>query len=200
MFGNVFRDMLFLMVMGFAFLVVWMLPHINPPTKEDDSEPPGNIIAHIEWPTGDVDVDMWLTGPREIRPVGYSNKSGVLWNLLRDDLGGTTDITASNYEDAFTRGIEAGEYIINVHCYRCPTGDVPVVLVVSLKKTDEKSGKTPTKIIASTKVTLKNHQEVTALRLKLTKDGDVVPNSLNHIYRRLRARATGGMSGGFEDR
>ena len=187
MFGNVFRDMLFLMVMGFAFLVIWMLPFINPPTVQDETDPPGNMVVVMEWPPGAVDVDLWVTGPGEPKPVGYSRKSGVLWNLLRDDLGTTPDATPSNFENAFTRGLVPGEYIINVHCYRCPYGDVPVTVEVSIKKPDTLVGQHTIKVVAYTEMMVSHHEEVTAIRFVLDDNGNIIRSSINHIYRGLRS-------------
>ena len=105
-----FRDLLMIMLLGFVFMIIAMVPHLNPPATEDDAEPPGNVIAHITWPEGNTDVDMWVTGPGELVPVGYSNKGGLLWNLLRDDLGHNgTDATDLNFENAFSRWITPDE-------------------------------------------------------------------------------------------
>lgn len=184
--STIFRDVLLLLLLGFMAMVVWMLPHINPPAKDAEAEPPGNVIAHITWPEGNNDVDMWVTGPEEMQPVGYSNKGGLLWNLLRDDLGNSPDATSLNYENAFTRGIVAGEYIVNVHCYRCPITPVPVQVEVSVKT--ENGNKSSMKILATTSVTLGiEGEEQTALRFRLTPEGELVPGSLNHVFRPLRA-------------
>jgi hypothetical protein len=182
-----FRDLLMIMLLGFVFMIVAMIPHLNPPATEDDAEPPGNVIAHITWPKGNIDVDMWVMGPGEIVPVGYSNKGGLLWNLLRDDLGGN-DATDLNYENAYTRGIIPGEYIINVHCYRCYTFPVPVTVEVSVKRESDGNTKTPLRVIATTLVELhSNGEEATALRFTLDREGNLEPGSMNHVFRPLRA-------------
>ena len=188
MFGNVYRDMLFLMVMGFGFLVIMMLPFIHPPTLDDNTDPPGNMVVVMEWPPGPSDVDLWVTGPGEAKPIGYSRKSGVLWNLLRDDLGTTPDATPSNFENAFTRGLVPGEYVINVHCYRCPYGDVPVTIEVSIKKPDTLVGQHTIKIVAFTKMVMRQKEEVTAIRFVLDDKGNIIRSSVNNIYRELRSK------------
>ncbi len=182
MFNNTFRDMLFIMVFGYAFMVFMMLPFLNPPTLKDEVKPPGNMIVVMEWPPGNVDVDLWVIGPGEVQAVGYSRQSGPLWNLLRDDLGNSADPTPSNFENAFTRGIPPGEYIINIHCYRCLHGDVPVSIEVSVK--------TPSRIrvIAFTEVIVRPREEVTALRFVVDKNGKIIRNSINHRYQPLRSR------------
>ena len=185
-----FRDLLFLYLFGFLMLVVLMLPFLNPPAKEDEVIPPGNVIVHITWPQGDTDVDLWVTGPGESTPVGYSHKSGALWNLLRDDLGARIDATDINYENEYTRGVIPGEYVINVHCFRCPRLPVPVDVEVSLKQGDV-AGKAPLKIIATTRVDLrKNKQELTAMRFVLDNGGKLKPKSLNHVFKPLRTANT----------
>lgn len=180
-----FRDLLMIMLLGFVFMIVAMVPHLHPPATQDGKEPPGNVIASITWPEGDTDVDLWVTGPGEVNPVGYSNKGGLLWNLLRDDLGTSPDATPLNYENAYTRGITPGEYVINVHCYRCPVLPVPVDVEISVKNSNSDKG--GMKIIATTRVVLhEDGEEATAIRFKLTEKGELVKGSVNHVFRPLR--------------
>ena len=186
--GIVWRDFTLLMVLGLVCMIVWLLPHINPPAENAEADPPGNLIVAITWPEGDTDIDLWLYGPGEIRPIGYSNKSGVLFNLLRDDMGDRPDVTKLNYENAYSRGIIAGEYIVNVHAYRAPIVPVPVDVEISVNTGLPGKG---TKTIATARVVLRvNGEEKTALRFNLDADGGLVPGSMNSIYRPLRnARA-----------
>jgi hypothetical protein len=186
--GIVFRDFSLLMVLGFVAMVVWLLPHINPPANSSDAEPPGNVIVAITWPAGDTDIDIWVTGPGELKPVGYSNKGGVLFNLLRDDLGDRPDATPLNYENAYSRGVVAGEYIVNVHCYRCPIVPQTVHVEVSINDGQSRKG---TKPVATTSLDLtSNGQEKTALRFKLDAGGKIETNSLNAVFRPLRAASS----------
>lgn len=183
--GITWRDMLAIAVIMLLVMVIWMMPHLNPKARDDGAEPPGNLIVHVSWPRGDTDVDVWLTGPGERRPVGYSNLSGTLWNLLRDDRGDEEDNTRLNYENAYTRGIVAGEYVVNVHCYDCKKLPVPVVVEVSIKVPGA-NGKGGIRRLITTTVTLHTaKQEVTAVRFRLTKDGRVVKGSVNRVYKPL---------------
>lgn len=183
--GVVFRDFLFLTLLGFLAMVIWMLPLINPPAQSSDAVPPGNVVVAITWPEGDTDIDLWVTGPGEITPVGYSNKGGVLFNLLRDDLGRLPDATPLNYENAYSRGVVAGEYIVNIHCFRCPV--LPQKVDVEISVNDGRSRKAM-KPVATTSVELRSHgQEKTALRFRLDDKGRVEPASMNNVFRPLRA-------------
>lgn len=188
---TLFRDTLLNMLLMLVVIVVLILPHLNPPAAEEQSDPPGNLIVHITWPSGNVDIDLWTHGPGELVPIGYSNRTGRLWNLLRDDLGTGTDATDLNYENSFSRGIVPGVYWINVHCYRCPVLPIPVDVEVSLNKdAGQKGVKTASKILVTTQVVLnKNQQELTAISFELTADGNVVPDTMNSVFKPLRAMA-----------
>lgn len=183
--STVFRDFTMLMVLGFVAMVVWLLPHVNPPADDAAAPPPGNVIIAITWPEGDTDVDLWLMGPGEINPVGYSNKGGLLFNLLRDDLGDSPDATPLNYENAYTRGIIEGEYIVNVHCYRCPVLPQKVTVEASVNTGEDSKGSTP--IATTTVVLTANGQEKTAMRFEIDSNGALKPDSLNQVHRKLRS-------------
>ena len=173
----------------FLMLVLLERPFLNPPTSEAKAEPPGNLIVHVTWPEGNTDVDLWVDGPGELTPVGYSNKGGVLWNLLRDDLDNSPDATPLNFENAYTRGIPKGEYQINVHCYRCPQLPVPVDVEVSMNSGAGKAGgsKTASKILFTAKLQLEsNHQELTAVAFYMDGNGELIKNSMHNVFRELR--------------
>ena len=107
---TLFRDVLSLALLGFLAVIVLLLPHIAPSGKKNTSDAPvpGNVIVEITWPdTMDADVDLWVQAPNDIA-VGYSNKGGALFNLLRDDLGKTMDLSEINHESAYSRGLRAG--------------------------------------------------------------------------------------------
>lgn len=178
--GTFFRDMLMLALMGFLAMVIMMLPHLNPPKQRDSSQPPGNLIAYITWKPGNIDVDMWLTGPGEPKPVGYSRKNGVIWDLLRDDVGTSDDKTGLNFENAYTRGLVPGEYVINVHCYRCREHvPVRVVLELSVKKPGSDVIK---KIYVGTITLHEENQELTMVRFILKADGSIRPGSVDTVF------------------
>jgi hypothetical protein len=188
--GIIFRDVVTLALVGIVALVVILLAHINPPGKNADNDvtPPGNVIIEITWDKDlDTDIDLWVQAPGDV-PVGYSNKGGQVFNLLRDDLGHTNDPSDVNLETAYTRGIPAGEYTINVHFYRQKSVTTPVAVnVVARVKADNNSS---IRNLVSRTVTL-DHQgrEFTAFRFRLTPEGKLVEDSINTIQRPLRSAA-----------
>src|ERR1700739_685502 len=109
-----FRDMLFLLV--FAYLVISAVALAYVSKNKDETKgaaAPGNVIVEMNWPPNyDADVDLWVQGPGA-GPGGYSDKSGMIFNLLRDDLGHSGDPNSMNYEVAYGRGHWAGEYVVN---------------------------------------------------------------------------------------
>ena len=182
-----FLDKLFLALLMFVMMVVVMFPHLNPPANESDnlSDPPGNLVVNITWPEGRNDVDLWTLGPGEPRAVGYSNKGGVLWNLLRDDLGMSTDFLPENFENAFSRGVPDGRYWVNVHCYRCSVLPVPVKVEISLKSKKGNSKARITRILTTEVVLDYSGEEVTVVSFRIDKN-KLLKGSLNHLYKPLR--------------
>ena len=186
--GTIFRDVILLALIGFVAMVIMLLPHLSRAKKEAEGhKAPGNVIFEMHWPSNlPVDVDLWVKAPGG-GPVGFWNQGNRVLNLLRDDLGMEGDATDENFEVTYSRGIPAGEYVVNVHMYG-PLPDnaaVPVTVVVSVRKQMQE-----TRQILKTLVRLTYHnQEETAFRFKLTGDGDLVPDSVNTLRRPLITEA-----------
>jgi len=180
-------DVITLTLLAFVAIVIMILPHINPPGEKQkkDITPPGNILVEISWPPGNVDVDLWTMAPGDV-PVGYSNKGGRIFNLLRDDLGFSNDATELNYEVAYTRGIPAGEYVINVHMFR--SGD-PFPIVVDVIVSSKANETAQLKQLLTAQVELRSHgEEITAMRFTIDDDGGLVSGSAHALYMPLRSR------------
>jgi hypothetical protein len=177
---TVYRDVIFLALVGFVAMVIMLLPHIKRSSEESrDQKAPGNVIIEMHWPSDmPYDVDLWVKAPGE-PPVGFWNQGGIVFNLLRDDLGDEGDATKLNYEVTYSRGIPAGEYIVNVHMYGpLPSGVIiPVTVVVS---TRQEFGHT--RQLLQTVIHLDHrNQEETAYSFRLTSEGDVVKGSVSTL-------------------
>jgi hypothetical protein len=166
-----YRDLLFNMILGLVmFLGIFMLLVNVEKSKEDEAtEPPGNLQAMIMWPEGQTDIDLWVYGPGEKRPIGYSNKTGANWSLLRDDLGNINDTMPANVENAYSRAVAPGRYYFNLHAYSGITYPQTVHFELSVLVNGA------SRKLLSTKVTLvRKGQEVTAVSVEIDKNGNLV--------------------------
>ena len=180
-----FRDMLFLLV--FAYLVISAVALAYVSKNKDESKgsvAPGNVIVELKWPTDiDADVDLWVQGPGD-RPVGYSSKSGMIFNLVRDDLGRSGDPNSMNYEVSYGRGHWAGEYVVNAMLYRSYDHKYPVAVHILVSLQDA-HGQVQQILQSDLKLTFEG-QETTAFRFKLDGHGAFVSGSMNRIHKALR--------------
>jgi hypothetical protein len=188
--GTVFRDVIILALCGFVAIVL-LLPHLNSPATAatESITPPGNVIIEARWLDHmDTDVDLWVEAPGDA-PVGYSNKGGTYFNLLRDDLGYLADAAEINYEVSYSRGIPSGEYTVNVHLYRNLSGTYPVTVkvVASVKKT---AGGAAAHILTTEVVLHRERQEFTAFRFRLDSNGELVPGSVHNLSKALLSART----------
>ena len=174
--ATVLIDALFALV-----LVLVLLPH--EPEALEAATPPGQLIIEIGWPADiDADVDLWVQAPTD-RPVGYSAKSGRVFNLLRDDLGHVGDLSMSNVEIAVSRGLPNGEYQANVHLYSDRDSARPILVEVRALLGEHATS------IWRREVTLDRvGQEITVMRFTIT-DGALERTSLHDMPRLLRANS-----------
>lgn len=180
-----FRDMLFLLVFAYLVIGAVALAHVH---KQEQSSsgaaPPGSVIVDIHWDdTIDADIDLWVEAPGDV-PVGYSNKAGMIFNLLRDDLGHSGDPVSMNYEIAYGRGLWPGEYTVNAHFYRSVDGrfPVPVTARVSVRGSDGEVENILRSVVELDHV----GQETTIFRFRLDAQGRLVPGSVNRLHKDLR--------------
>lgn len=184
------RDVLLSIIGMLLMMLVTLMTHVGDPARAQSTaegiKPPGAVMVETRWPDGlDTDVDLWVQAPGDV-PVGYSNKGGLVFNLLRDDLGSVVDATGLNYENAFARGLIPGEYTVNLHLYRnrASQTEIPCSVVVSVQKADDPLMRQ----ILATQVTLvREGQEKTALRFRLDDKGALVAGSVSSIQRPLRS-------------
>lgn len=177
MIRTLIQDTLLAMLLSVVAIVMLVLPSVNPAAQEDPIGQPGNLVVSAAWPSGNIDVDLWVQFADQ-PPVGYSNKSGAVWSLLRDDLGTSNDGTPLNYESAFTRGLPDGEYVVNVRCYGC-AGHVPVAVSTEVRLA---TGATVWRGVVDL---VADKQERTAIRFRMV-DGRVVPGSASVVFKQMK--------------
>jgi|ETNvirnome_2_130_1030620.scaffolds.fasta_scaffold10901_4 hypothetical protein len=122
-----FTDLLFNVLIGFAFMFIVAFILINPVEKDAEIEAKAEFMIIMEWDDQSAyDIDLWMSDPVG-NIVGFPNMHAGLLHLDKDDLGisndtviladGTTKIIYLNREVMTIRGIIPGEYIVNNHLY-----------------------------------------------------------------------------------
>ena len=187
-----FTDLLFNVLIGFAFLFIIAFILINPIKEEAQIKAKAEFMVIMEWdPKSNYDIDLWMQDPLNTI-VGFPNKESGWLHLDKDDLGasndtmimrdGTTKTIYLNREIMTVRGVASGEYIVNIHLYSTKglnTGPMPVhVEILKINPYSE---------IYSGVTTLQlNGQEETVLRFTVNQAGDVI--SQNKLQKRFAGK------------
>lgn len=182
-----FRDMLFLLVFAYLVIGAVALAHVAKKDQEQSKgqAPPGNVIVEMFWDKAvDADVDLWVQGPGDV-PVGYSNKSGTIFNLVRDDLGKGGDPNSMNYEVSYGRGRSPGEYVVNAMLYRSRDEKYPVNAEIKVSHQNQQ-GEVRQVLLSNVALTFEG-QETTAFRFRLDEKGEFIADSMNRIRKTLRS-------------
>lgn len=189
-----------------ALMVIFMAQaQIEDPKKAEakgDIVSPGAIGVQVFWDDDkNYDVDTWIQSPDEDAPIYYASKNGPSFDLLRDDRGITADDTSGrNFENAYSRGVIAGEYTVNVLMFSTKfSGRLPVHVIIQWR-----DGNGSTSDIADRTVVLDHpKQEITVARFRMDASGKLVKDSVNWLYKPLAtgtSKDTGGSGAPTPDR
>jgi len=122
-----FIDLLFNILLGFAFLFIIAFLLIKPEAKKEDFERRAEFVVVMEW-NHDMpdDIDLYVQDPTG-NIVSFRTPIKNFMHLDKDDLGYANDVVYNangkvtkvniNREVVTIRGIIPGEYIINAHHY-----------------------------------------------------------------------------------
>ncbi len=135
-----FTDMLFNVLLGFAFMVFIAFSLINPTAKTGAVDVKGEFLITMNWPDNDPnDMDLYVQDPAG-NVAWYWQKQAGLISLERDDRGdyrntitvnGRKIRVALRQEMTTIRGIIPGEYVINANEYmQMRKGVMPVTVKV----------------------------------------------------------------------
>jgi len=122
-----FTDLLFNILVGFAFLFIIAFLLIKPEAKKEDFERKAEFVVVLEWDHDQPDdIDLYVQDPTN-STVHFRLPITNFMYLDKDDLGYANDIVKNidgtitkvniNREVVTIRGIIPGEYIINAHYY-----------------------------------------------------------------------------------
>jgi hypothetical protein len=191
-----FTDLLFNILVGFAFLFIIAFLLIKPESKKKDFDRNAEFVIIMEWDKeAKGDIDLYVEDPL-LAKCSFRQTVANFMHLDKDDLGsvndtvvnadGTTSTVQINREVITIRGIIAGEYIINAHYYS--ERDYSMVeqsLEMAARARKKKSKEVTVKIElhkvnpytimwAGEKTFRGKGQEETFVRFRLDKDGEVL--------------------------
>lgn len=176
----VYVDMLIAYSFVLTATLFFLIPNINPPIKPVDSmKPAGQIAVSVCWPKGTDDVDTWAMAPGEPKPVGYLNRTGKIWSLLLDNRGEVGGKSPANCEAMFARDLPAGEYTINVFGFAVYQ---PISVHIDIGIS---TGGDSMHTLAKTDVMISSRQERTVIRFMVDDKGQIVPGSVNQVFKPL---------------
>lgn len=168
-----------------AFIALAILIEDPKQTKAADEKPPGVVTIQIFWPDNlNADIDLWVRAPGD-RAVGYSNKDGAVFSLLRDDLGFVNDTSGRNFEVAYSRTTPPGEYVVNAHAYTVRGSPLPIA--VRLVVQQRLPGASTVTLIEQEASLEREGEEITIARFRLDEKGNLVPGSINNLPLPLRS-------------
>ena len=198
-----FTDMLFNVLVGFAFLFIVAFLLIKPESKKEDFERKAEFVIGMEWDhVQPDDIDLYVQDPTENK-VHFRLPIINFMYLDKDDLGFANDVVTNvdgtvqkvniNREVVTIRGIIPGEYIVNAHYYSSRewtrmgqlATNVGVVPEVSSEKVYNKKEPLTVKIElhrvdpykimwVGEKKFFRKGQEETFVRFKIDKEGEQI--------------------------
>ena len=191
-----FTDLLFNILVGFAFLFIIAFLLIKPEAKKKDFDRNAEFVVVMEWDKeAKGDIDLYVEDPLGAK-CSFRQTVANFMHLDKDDLGsandtvvnadGTVSTVKINREVITIRGIIAGEYTINVHYYSerdYSNIDNRIEMGTSIRK--KKSKELTVKIElhkvnpytimwVGEKIFHSKGQEETFVRFRLDKDGTVL--------------------------
>ena len=183
------NDLLLTLFAASIFLFAVFITQIQK-TKTDDARKDnamtGKVAVYCFWADGiDADVDLHLLGPDGVH-IYYERMQGRFWSILRDDLGAVNDPAPRNFENAATRGLEAGSYVINLHAYRGSADVYPVSVdcEVRINPRADNPNQTP-QVFRHAVILSGTGDEQTILSFAADSDGRVIPSSVSRMFQSI---------------
>ena len=190
---DVFTDLLFNALLGFAFMFAIAFMLINSSEETGNIRSNAEILISVQWPDDHPDdVDAIVEDPQGSL-VWYHNRDSGLMHLDRDDRGNLADnlningevvSNPINQETITVRGLQSGEYIINLLHYKSNFKEpLPVTVKV------EKLNPSVELVYYGEHYLYGVGDEMTALRFYVDSQKNI--SDLNQIPKRLITKALG---------
>jgi len=176
--GVGFTDLLFNALLGFVVMFVLAFLMINPIARTGAVDAKAEFLVTLSWPDGrSEDVDLYVEDPAG-NLVWFRAREAGLMHLDRDDLGRSNDVIRVggreivhplNQEVVSIRGVQPGEYVVNLHLYRAASEPRPVPATIKVEKLNPR-----VEVVFYGEVVLaRPSEERTAVRFSVRADGAV---------------------------
>ena len=186
--GVGFTDLLFNALLGFVVMFALAYLLINPIAKTGAVDAKAEFLITLSWPDGRrEDVDLYVEDPAG-NLVWFRTREAGLMHLDRDDLGRSNDVirvagrdivNPLNQEIVSIRGIQPGEYVVNLHLYRATSEHQTVPATVKVEKLNPR-----VEVVFYGEIELLRPQEErTAVRFSVTSNGKV--GDVNQLAKEL---------------
>ena len=139
---EIFSALLFNSLKAITFMFFISFAMINKPADEGKVDPKAEMLVTVSWPDNNSDdVDTYVEDPAG-NVIWYNQREGGLMHLDRDDRGMFKDVilfngievtNPLNQEIISFRGLEDGEYVVNVVHY-IANGTAPLPVTVKVEK------------------------------------------------------------------
>jgi hypothetical protein len=201
---EIFSALLFNSLKAITFMFFISFAMINKPADEGKVDPKAEMMITVTWPDNNSDdVDTYVMDPAG-NIVWYNQREAGLMHLERDDRGMFKDVILVNDEEVASplnqetvafRGLQDGEYVVNIVHY-IANGTTPLPVEVKV----EKLNPTVEVVFYQTLELRGTGDEVTAVRFTLTgnevSDVTNVPRSLVELTQSGSKGAAGRAGGG----
>ena len=139
---EIFSALLFNSLKAITFMFFISFAMINKPADEGKVDPKAEMLVTVSWPDNNSDdVDTYVEDPAG-NVIWSNQREGGLMHLDRDDRGMFKDVilfngievtNPLNQEIISFRGLEDGEYVVNVVHY-IANGTAPLPVTVTVEK------------------------------------------------------------------
>ena len=195
---EIFSALLFNALKAITFMFFISFAMINAPAEEGKIDPKAEMIITVTWPDNNPDdVDTYVMDPAG-NIVWYNQREAGLMHLERDDRGMFKDVILLNNEEVTNplnketvafRGLQDGEYVVNIVHY-IANGAAPLPVEVKIEKLNPS-----VEVVFYQTLELRGTgDEVTAARFTLA--GDEVENVTNSPRSLVELTRTGGKGAG----
>ena len=139
---EIFSSLLFNSLKAITFMFFISFAMINKPADTGKVDPKAEMLITVTWPDNDPDdVDTYVEDPAG-NVVWYNQREAGLMHLDRDDRGMFKDVILFNDKEVTNplnqeivsfRGLEDGEYVVNIVHY-IANGTAPLPVKVKVEK------------------------------------------------------------------